>query len=58
MIIFTAPDDTKVSINPASVVSFYPNNGNFHRDAKTVIELAGGHQAVKEDFETVKDALK
>lgn len=57
MITLTAPDDTPVQVNPAYITSFYPNDGTYHNNARTILVIGGDRQAVKEDFQTVTDML-
>lgn len=57
MIKLTAPDGQPVEVNAAAITSMYPNDGTYHHDAKTVLIVGGGHQAVKETMEQI-EALK
>lgn len=54
MITLTAPDNTPVKINKDMISSMYPNDGTYHKDAKTVLIVAGHHQAVKETIEEIE----
>jgi hypothetical protein len=50
LIKLTAPNGDIVEKNPGSIVEMYPNVGDYHPNAKTVINLGNGVvQAVKED---------
>lgn len=48
MIKLTAPNGDEVAVNKSAIISMYPNDGTYHFEAKTVLVLGGGHQAVKE----------
>ena len=58
MIKLTAPNGLPVEVNPAFIENMFPNDGTYHHDAKTVLQILGqGVQAVKETMEQI-DALK
>lgn len=57
MIKLTAPNGEPVEVNPESISSMFPNDGTYHHDAKTVLNIAGQVQAVKETMDEI-DAIK
>ena len=58
MIKLTAPNGTEVEVNSAAITSIYPNDGTYDHRAKTVLVVAGEHQAVIETVEQVKALIK
>jgi len=54
LIKLTAPNDTMVEVAPEGISSMYPNDGTYDHHAKTILVVAGQHQAVKETMEEVQ----
>jgi hypothetical protein len=57
LIRFTRPDNRFIWINPEQVQSV-TNTGPTHPNAKTLINLVSGEQAVKEELESVVNVLR
>jgi uncharacterized protein YlzI (FlbEa/FlbD family) len=58
MIKLTAPNGEAVSVNPAAITSMHANDGTYHKDAKTVLHIGGGVQAVKETVAEVQSMIR
>jgi uncharacterized protein YlzI (FlbEa/FlbD family) len=58
MIKLTAPNGTEVEVNSLAITSIYPNDGTYDKRAKTVLIVAGQHQAVIETVAEVKALIK
>ena len=58
MIKLTAPNGDPVEVNSHAIASMYPNDGTYHKDAKTVLIIEGNHQAVKETMEEVEALMR
>jgi uncharacterized protein YlzI (FlbEa/FlbD family) len=54
MIKLTAPNGTEVEVNSTAITSMYPNDGTYDKRAKTVLVVAGQHQAVVETIAEIK----
>ena len=53
MIKLTAPNGEPVEIEPKAIASIRPNNGDYDVRAKTVLIVAGEHQAVVETMDEI-----
>ncbi len=53
MIKLTAPNGEPVNVNPDAITSSYPNDGTYDHRAKTILIVAGEHQAVVETMAQV-----
>ena len=53
MIKLTAPNGTPVEVDPRSILSMHPNDGDYDKRAHTVLLVMGERQAVVETMEEI-----